>query len=200
MKKYAFFGGSFNPPTIAHKTCAETILQDFELDKLFFVPVGDRYKKDGLINEKYRYEMLKLICKENQKLDVCDIELNTNINYKAIDVFRLIKNKYKNDEIYFIMGADNFENILNWKEYRELISNYRFILLNRNKINLEKLICQNEILNKYRNNFYCINNMKEIEISSTFIRNKIKIGEIELIKDMLDVNVLQYIEKNELYK
>lgn len=200
MKKYAFFGGSFNPPTIAHKTCAETILQELELDKLFFVPVGDGYKKDGLINEKYRYEMLKLICKENQKLDVCDIELSTNINYKAIDVFRLIKNKYKSDEIYFIMGADNFENILNWKDCKELISDYRFILLNRNKINLEKLICQNEILNKYRNNFYCINNMKEIEISSTFIRNKIKIDEIEIIKDMLDANVLQYIEKNALYK
>lgn len=200
MKKYAFFGGSFNPPTIAHKTCAEKILQELKLDKLFFVPVGDGYKKDGLINEKYRYEMLKLICKENQKLDVCDIELSTSINYKAIDVFRLIKNKYKDDEIYFIMGADNFENILSWKDCKELISNYRFILLNRNKINLEKLICQNEILNKYRNNFYCINNIKEIEISSTFIRNKIKIDEIELIKDMLDANVLQYIEKNELYK
>lgn len=200
MKKYAFFGGSFNPPTIAHKTCAEKILQELKLDKLFFVPVGDGYKKDGLINEKYRYEMLELICKETQKLDVCDIELNTKINYKAIDVFKLIKNKYKDDEIYFIMGADNFEHILNWKDCKELISNYRFILLNRNKINLEKLICQNEILNKYRNNFYCINNMKEIEISSTFIRNKIKTDRIELIKDMLDTNVLQYIERNELYK
>lgn len=199
MKKYAFFGGSFNPPTIAHKTCAEKILQELKLDKLFFVPVGDGYKKAGLINEKYRYEMLKLICKESQNLDVCDIELNTCINYKAIDVFRLIKNKYKDDEIYFIMGADNFKNILDWKDWEELISNYSFILLNRNNINLEKLIYENEILNNYRNNFYCINNMKEIEISSTFIRNKIKVGQKELIKDMLDVNVLQYIEERKLY-
>lgn len=200
MKKYAFFGGSFNPPTIAHKRCAETILQKVELDKLFFVPVGNGYKKDGLINEKYRYEMLKLICKENGKLDVCDIELNKDINFKAIDVFRLIKNKYKEDIIYFIMGADNFKNILNWKDWEELISNYSFILLNRNNINLEKLIYENEILNKYRNNFHYMNNMKEIEISSTFIRDKIKVGEKELIKDMLDINVLQYIEINELYK
>lgn len=200
MKKYAFFGGSFNPPTLAHKTCAETILKQLGLDKLFFVPVGDAYKKHGLINEKYRYEMLKLICKENQKLDVCDIELNTNINYKAIDVFRLIKNKYKDDEIYFIMGADNFENILNWKNCEELVSNYNFILLNRNNINLEKIISKNEILNKYSHNFYCINNMKEIKICSTFIREKIKVDKIELIRDKLDINVLQYIEKNELYK
>lgn len=200
MKKYAFFGGSFNPPTIAHKRCAEKILQELKLDKLFFVPVGDGYKKAGLINEKYRYEMLKLICKENEKLDVCDIELNKDINFKAIDVFRLIKNKYKEDVIYFIMGADNFKNILNWKDWEELISNYSFILLNRNNINLEKLIYENEILNKYRNNFHYMNNMKEIEISSTFIRDKIKVCEKELIKDMLDINVLQYIEINKLYK
>lgn len=200
MRRYAFFGGSFNPPTMAHKECAEAILKEMKLDKVFFVPVGDEYKKDGLINEKYRYEMLKLLCENNNKLDVCDIELNKNINFKAIDVFKLINNIYENDEIYFIMGADNFKNILNWKDSTELISKYKYILLNRNKINLEKLICENEIFNKNRKNFYCINNIKEIEISSTYIRNKIKSGEICSIKNMIDARVLKFIEKNNLYK
>ncbi len=200
MRKYAFFGGSFNPPTVAHKECAEAILSEMKLDKVFFVPVGNGYKKDGLINEKYRYEMLKLLCKDNEKLDVCDIELNKNINFKAIDIFKLIDSIYANDEIYFIMGADNFKNILKWKDSTDLISEYRFILLNRNKIDLEKLICENEILNKYRENFYCMSNIKEIEISSTYIRNKIKSGEIYSIKTMINARVLKFIEENNLYK
>ena len=60
MKKYAFFGGSFNPPTIAHKTLAIKAAEKLNLDKVFFVPVGDGYKKDGLIDEKHRFKMLQL--------------------------------------------------------------------------------------------------------------------------------------------
>ena len=138
MKKYAFFGGSFNPPTIAHKTLAIKAAEKLNLDKVFFVPVGDGYKKDGLIDEKHRFKMLQLICNSNEKLDVCDIEINKNYNFKAIDVFKLIDDIYKEDEKYFIMGADNFVNILNWKNATELVSNYKFILLNRNEINLKE--------------------------------------------------------------
>lgn len=200
MKKYAFFGGSFNPPTIAHKTLAIKAAEKLNLDKVFFVPVGDGYKKDGLIDEKHRFKMLQLICNSNEKLDVCDIEINKNYNFKAIDVFKLIDDIYKEDEKYFIMGADNFVNILNWKNATELVSNYKFILLNRNEINLKETIKENETLNKNRLNFYYMDNMNDIKISSTCIRNAIKDEKVPDIKGMVDKNVLEYINEYNLYK
>lgn len=200
MKKYAFFGGSFNPPTIAHKTLAIKAAEKLNLDKVFFVPVGDGYKKDGLIDEKHRFKMLQLICNSNEKLDVCDIEINKNYNFKAIDVFKLIDDIYKEDEKYFIMGADNFVNILNWKNATELVSNYKFILLNRNEINLKETIKENEILNKNRLNFYYMDNMNDIKISSTCIRNAIKDEKVPDIKGMVDKNVLEYINEYNLYR
>ena len=200
MKKYAFFGGSFNPPTIAHKTLAIKAAEKLNLDKVFFVPVGDGYKKDGLIDEKHRFKMLQLICNSNEKLDVCDIEINKNYNFKAIDVFKLIDDIYKEDEKYFIMGADNFVNILNWKNATGLVSNYKFILLNRNEINLKETIKENETLNKNRLNFYYMDNMNDIKISSTCIRNAIKDEKVPDIKGMVDKNVLEYINEYNLYR
>ena len=200
MKKYAFFGGSFNPPTIAHKTLAIKAAEKLNLDKVFFVPVGDGYKKDGLIDEKHRFKMLQLICNSNEKLDVCDIEINKNYNFKAIDVFKLIDDIYKEDEKYFIMGADNFVNILNWKNATELVSNYKFILLNRNEINLKETIKENETLNKNRLNFYYMDNMNDIKISSTCIRNEIKDEKVHDVKGMVDKNVLEYINEYNLYR
>ena len=200
MKKYAFFGGSFNPPTIAHKTLAIKAAEKLNLDKVFFVPVGDGYKKDGLIDEKHRFKMLQLICNSNEKLDVCDIEINKNYNFKAIDVFKLIDDIYKEDEKYFIMGADNFVNILNWKNATELVSNYKFILLNRNEINLKETIKENETLNKNRLNFYYMDNMNVIKISSTCIRNAIKDEKVHDVKGMVDKNVLEYINEYNLYR
>ena len=184
MKKYAFFGGSFNPPTIAHKTLAIKAAEKLNLDKVFFVPVGDGYKKDGLIDEKHRFKMLQLICNSNE----------------TIDVFQLIDDIYKEDEKYFIMGADNFVNILNWKNATELVSNYKFILLNRNEINLKETIKENETLNKNRLNFYYMDNMNDIKISSTCIRNAIKDEKVHDVKGMVDKNVLEYINEYNLYR
>ncbi len=95
MKKYAFFGGSFNPPTIAHKTLAIKAAEKLNLDKVFFVPVGDGYKKDGLIDEKHRFKMLQLICNSNEKLD-CFVECTA---YNIILLFFCKFNK-----VYSISG------------------------------------------------------------------------------------------------
>lgn len=45
MEKYGFFGGSFNPVTKAHIELAEEIANKYGLDKVIFVPVGDKYNK-----------------------------------------------------------------------------------------------------------------------------------------------------------
>ena len=199
MSRYAFFGGSFNPPSMAHKTCATRIVDEMKLDKLFFVPVGDSYQKTGLINEKHRYNMLKLICEGNKKLDVYDIELNKNINFKAIDVFKIIKNNFKDDEIYYVMGADNFINILSWKNSDELIKDYKYILLNRYDINLENEIMMNDKLYKNRDNFYISNEFKKMSISSSDIRKEVRSRDKAVINELIDEKVLQYIEQNNLY-
>ena len=65
--KISFFGGSFNPPTYAHLNIAVDSLRKLNVDKLFFVPVGNTYKKPYLIDEKYRYEMLEIMC-NNEKI------------------------------------------------------------------------------------------------------------------------------------
>ena len=40
MKKLGFFGGSFNPPTYAHINVAKMSIEKFNLDAVYFVPVG----------------------------------------------------------------------------------------------------------------------------------------------------------------
>ena len=107
MERYGFFGGSFNPPTYAHLEIAKKSLEFLNLDKVFFVPVGNNYKKPYLINEKYRYDMLNLMCEDEKKIEVEDIELNKENNISAIEAFKMISDKYKNIEKYYIMGADN---------------------------------------------------------------------------------------------
>ena len=50
--KIGFFGGSFNPPTVAHIYLAKEAVSQCKLDKVVFVPMNDYYKKDYLASRK----------------------------------------------------------------------------------------------------------------------------------------------------
>lgn len=130
-EKIGFFGGCFNPPSNIHIKLAINLIKKQKLDKVIFVPVGNFYSKNDLIEFKHRYTMLKFAIGDNKNIFIDDIENQINKKLYAVDIFKIISEKYQNNEIYFIMGSDNFEKIKSWKDY-EKIKDYNYIILNRN--------------------------------------------------------------------
>lgn len=190
-KKYAFFGGSFNPPTYGHIGLAQDAVKKFELDKLFFVPVGNKYNKKGLIDEKHRYNMLKIACQNQNKLDVSDIELNKDKNFNASEVFKMIRAKYRDDEIYFVLGADNLEKMPLWENFSELLK-YNYIILERGNKNVRDIINNNDELRKNKEKFSIIKDEALMQISSTKLRNAIKENNIEYAKKITNKEIIDY--------
>ena len=66
--KIGFFGGSFNPPTIAHLNLAKQAVHEYHLDKFYYVPVNNYYNKKELIDIDTRCEMLELLCENEEKM------------------------------------------------------------------------------------------------------------------------------------
>lgn len=133
--------------------------------------------------------MLELFAKKNPKLDVEDIAVESKIKLHAVDTFKLIKQKYNRDEIFFIMGSDNFRKMPEWKNYEELISNYNIIVIERER---------KKIRQENPKNIFELIPEQQAEIDSTKIRNLFKNNEEEA-KKYLNENVYEYIRKNELY-
>lgn len=196
MKKIGFYGGCFNPPTKAHIEMAKKAIKECDLDEVVFVPVGDSYKKQELAQGIDRYNMLKIACEGNEKLKVSDIEIRSSHKYNAIDIFEIISNKYKDDNRFFLMGVDNLSKMSEWKESKKLIENYNYIIFERNNIDANLIIENNEMLENNKENFEIIKNNDYKEISSTNIRESIKIG-----KKPEDINekVYKYIIDNKIY-
>ena len=185
MKRLGFFGGCFNPPTIAHIRLIEKAIEIAHLDKVYFVPMGNLYEKEGLVDEKHRINMLNLAIKNNPKLEVSDIQMSTNKKMHAIDTFKLIDRTFSESENFFIMGSDNFKNLKLWKNSEELLTNYNYIILDRGNLKNENVIIVKST-------------EKLKEISSSFIREQIrKNGKLDnlLLKEVKD-----YILENKLYK
>lgn len=198
MSKIGFFGGSFNPLTIAHINLAIKIVNVCKLDKLIFVPIGDFYKKKDLIIFKHRYNMIKLACSVNKYLDILDIEDNQKTRLYAIDTFEIIKKQYINDDIYFIMGTDNLEKIKDWKSYNNLITQYKYIILERKENAFYDILKNNVDIKEHKDNFIVVSDYKYKDISSSLVREKIKKNED--ISKLVSKEIEEYIKENNLYK
>lgn len=194
--KIGFFGGSFNPPTFAHINLARKALVECNLDKVIFVPVGDFYDKKELAPAKDRYNMLKIACKDKKNIEVSDIELKVKEKIYAIDAFKLIEENYPDTDIYFIMGADNFINIMTWKNSKELIKKYKYIVLDREDIDVEDYI--NKFSEIDRNRIIIIKNENYSRHSSSKFRSMAK-EEREYGQDMIPKKIMEYIKENNLF-
>lgn len=172
MQKIGFFGGCFNPPTNIHIRIANNLIKQGKVDKVVFIPVNDYYIKNDLVSAKHRYNMLKLAIKDNNKIEVDDIELKENKDLYAVDAFEIITKKYKNSgNLFLVMGSDNFNKMPTWKEYENIKDKYKYIIVERDKK----------------------------EISATQIREMIKNNDKNVMK-YLSEEVYNYIIENGLYK
>ena len=150
------------------------------------MPVGNYYEKKDLIDANHRYNMLKLAIEE--KMDVEKIAIESKIKLYAADTFELIKEKYNKEDIFFIMGSDNFRKMPAWKNYEELIKNYNIIVIERER---------KKIRHENPENIIEYIPEQQAEIDSTKIRKMIKNNEKP--EKYLNPKVNKYIETNKLY-
>lgn len=187
-KKIGFFGGCFNPPTIAHIELAKMAVEKCNLDELYFVPVGNFYEKPGLIDIKYRIEMLEIAIKDCSKLKIEDIEKKYNYRLFAIDIFKILEEKYKNNDIYFIMGADNFYKISNWEKNEELLNDYKYIIIEREK----------DLKKDKNEKIIFLKNEEFRKISSSEARKQLENEKND--KTLINTEVEAYIRNKKIYK
>ena len=97
---------------------------------------------------------------------------------------------------FVLCGSDNLSYIDEWKYGKYLLENYKFLVTERDTNNIKLIL---DKYNEYRNNIKVVK-IKKDNISSTYIRNKIRENKLEDVKKYLDKDVYLYIKENNLYK
>ncbi len=197
-KVLAVFGGSFNPPLNSHFSIAEQIINEYDnIEKVIFVPVNSKYGKEGLLSNDHRYNMLKLVCDKNENFILSSIELNQNRQLYTLETLEIIQKQYSDNIIYFILGTDNLKELSTWNNPEKLVSKFKILVLERDKDNMEKIIEEDDFLKKHKNSFIKVNENIRSNISSSFVRNKIKTG--KSIRYLVPDEIYFYIKENNLF-
>lgn len=192
--KIGIYGGSFNPPHKMHLQMGIKLIENHFLDKVIYVPTGTKYPKPGLASNSDRYEMVKRMIGDYPNLEVSDYELKQELVY-TYQTLTYFKEKYPNDEIYFILGSDLLKQITTWRNYTHILENFKILVTLRDEDTKEEL-SKLKIPNK--ENIIYTNLLLE-PISSTKIREAIITRNDKFLKENLDKRVEEYITENNLY-
>lgn len=181
--------GSFNPIHVGHLIIANHIIENSDLDKIWFVvsPHNPLKPASSLLNEYNRLHLVELSIKDNPKFRASNIEFGLPKPSYTIDTLTYLQEKFPHERFSVIMGSDSYQNLPRWKNYEQLLQQYSILVYERPQYPIaEKLSEQTTILQA-----------PMLEISSTFVRQQIKQG--KSIKYLVKDEVIEYIKDNRYY-
>ncbi|MDE5729671.1 MAG: nicotinate (nicotinamide) nucleotide adenylyltransferase [Clostridia bacterium] len=121
--KIAIFGGAFNPVHNEHVNIVLAAKKALGLDKIIVMPAFVSPDKKGVMTAraKDRLKMCRLAFEKYEGVEVSDYEIKRGgISYSYLTC-RHFKKLYPDDELYFIIGADQLKNFSSWKEPKEIL-------------------------------------------------------------------------------
>ncbi|MBX7170412.1 MAG: nicotinate-nucleotide adenylyltransferase [Pyrinomonadaceae bacterium] len=212
MKKIAFYGGSFDPLHNGHLQIANKLTEVFALDEFVFIPAFHApHKKDKKPTSAFhRYAMLCLATNDAPKIKVSKMELDLPEKPYSIETLSKLKTELPDAKIFFVMGADSWQDITTWREWEKVLTIVNVIVVTRPPVEIGFSHITPEIQRRIvdlrdkidfeleeEDRIY-ITNAVEIEISATEIRNSIRENSSDWQANVPE-EAAKYIEKYGIY-
>lgn len=193
MKNIGLYFGTFNPIHIGHLIIANHMVEYSDLDEIWMVvtPHNPFKKKNSLLDNHHRLDMVYLATEEYEKIQPSDIEFRLPQPNYTINTLAYISEKHPNYTFSLIMGEDNLKSLHKWKNYEAILEDYNIYVYPR----VSEGIVENQFKNHKK-----IHRVDApiVEVSSTMIRNAIK--EEKNCKPLLPFKVWKYIDEMNFYK
>jgi nicotinate-nucleotide adenylyltransferase len=193
ISNIGLLGGSFNPITLGHVNIAKKILNsNIRLNEIWFMPNYVNENKN-LLNSTHRINMINIAIENEKNMRLFDFEIKNKLPNETLNTIKLLnKSEYSsNRKFFFIIGLDIANNLTSWENYDELINIISFIVIPRKGYTINKLWFLKG-KHKYLNNIVVKN------ISSTLFKKNYH-NEKNNLEEIINKNVLKYIEKSNLY-
>ncbi|UCN00842.1 nicotinate (nicotinamide) nucleotide adenylyltransferase [Sulfurimonas sp. SWIR-19] len=144
MKTIALYGGSFDPPHIAHEAIVKALRKLEFIDKVVVMPTFlNPFKKTFTAPAELRLQWLKDIFASYEDVEVSAYEVKLKRKVPTITTVKHLLKCY--DKVYLVIGADNLASLHQWYAYDELKKLVTFIVVTRDAVKIPKNFIQLDI-------------------------------------------------------
>lgn len=198
-QRLGLFGGTFDPPHLAHLLLASEAAYQFNLSRVLWVltPNPPHKDNDPITPLEHRFAMLHLTIADNPLFEFSSLELDRPGPHYSLDTLRLLAAREPNADIVLLIGGDSLHDLPTWRSPADLIAAVHQIGVMRRPDDSVDLAALEEQLPGISDKVRFVDTLSQ-DISSTEIRRRIAAG--EPYRYYLLPSVYQYIVKHKLYQ
>lgn len=185
MSRIGIIGGAFDPIHLGHTKIINEAIQQLSLDKMLIIPTKNNpWKERAIASNQQRIKMIEIATANIEKavVDTIELDLETEEKNYTVDTIKRLKEKYSDDQLFYIMGMDQASQFDKWRKPKKISKMVQLVAFQRPGYK------KNDNLKKYH--FECIDIEATSESSTAF-----KEGHIQVV----DKNVLKYITNEGIY-
>ena len=187
--RLGIYGGTFDPVHLGHLLLARDALEKLKLDAVLFVPCGQSPLKSlrPRASDRQRVAMLHLALKNNPRFWLTRCEVDRPAPSFSYETALEIGEAFPRAELFWLIGADQFEKLDQWHRSDDLRRLVTFVLLPRGEP-ASKAVPKGVL---------GLPQPRQVDISATDIRHRVK--SCLPIDHLVSAPIAAYIERHGLY-
>ena len=197
--RLGIFGGTFDPPHIAHLVLASEARHQLELDLVLWVlTLYPPHKHEKPITGlQHRLDMVQAAIDPDPYFRLSRIDIDRPPPHYAVDTLALLASEFPEAALVYLMGGDSLINLFSWHKPLEFVNRCETIgVLCRLDSELKKN--DTETLNPAIKNKIRFIDAPIMDISASQIRNRIR--ENRTYRYFVPPSVYKIIEDRNLYR
>jgi nicotinate-nucleotide adenylyltransferase len=124
QSRIGVFGGTFDPPHLAHLILADEALYQLDLDFILWVLTPNSpLKNDRMISPwQQRYELLNAALNDNPDFQISRVDIDRPGPHYTYETLQIISQENAGADIIFLMGGDSLNDLSKWKNPHDILA------------------------------------------------------------------------------
>ncbi len=124
INRLGVFGGTFDPPHLAHLILAAEAKEQLRLERILWVLTPDPPHKQSrnITPLVYRLRMLQAALQDNPAFELSRIDIDRDPPLYALDTIRIVGRQNPEAELVYLFGGDSLRDLLTWHRPTDFIA------------------------------------------------------------------------------
>ncbi len=115
------FGGTFDPPHVGHLILAAEAQHQLALERVLWVPAGSPPHKRDFTPVERRAALVQAAIEGEPRFALSRVDIDRPPPHYALDTVRLLRERYPQAEIVYLMGGDSLADLPSWHRPRDFV-------------------------------------------------------------------------------